>query len=148
MGRLLGGNAHPSEGRGTIRETTVLLLEVQGYRVDSADDGVQALERVASNRPNLIVLDHIMPRKSGLEVCEALRTDPETRSIPILLTTATHLSADQLGQADGFLMKPYQDRVLLSYISHLLEGDPPGRTETTVVRRRTSRDKTTSRLQP
>ena len=63
-------------------------LEARGYEVGKAYDGVEGLESIKSRRPDLVVLDVMMPRMNGYEVCEQLKNDPEYREIPVILLTA------------------------------------------------------------
>jgi twitching motility two-component system response regulator PilH len=63
-------------------------LREQGYRIVTAADGDEALAQVARERPRLIVLDVVMPRKNGFQVCRQLKTSPETRDIKIVLVTS------------------------------------------------------------
>jgi putative two-component system response regulator len=86
-------------------------LLAEGYEVEVAEDGVQALEAVARRRPDLILLDLGLPHISGDEVCRRLKNDPATRIIPIVMVTAqgevqSKLDAWEYG-ADDFLTKPF-----------------------------------------
>ena len=86
------------------------VLAAQGHEVVVAADGVEALERIAERRPDLILLDLDMPRLNGYEVCRRVKQDPTTRLIPIIIITAedafeAKLRAWELG-ADDFLSKP------------------------------------------
>jgi putative two-component system response regulator len=88
------------------------LLAAEGYQVETARDGVEALERVAQSAPDLIVLDLDMPRMNGFEVCRQIKSVPATRFIPVVIITAqaafqAKLQAWELG-ADDFLTKPFQ----------------------------------------
>jgi putative two-component system response regulator len=88
------------------------LLVTEGYKVETASDGVDALERVARQPPDLILLDLDMPRLDGFEVCRHVKSCPATRLIPIIIITAqgafpSKLRAWDLG-ADDFLTKPFQ----------------------------------------
>ena len=69
-------------------------LEDLGCKVISAVDGVEAMQAVADHSPDLILLDIMMPRMSGFEVCRRLKGDPETRDIPIVMVTALNELAD------------------------------------------------------
>ena len=69
------------------------LLESEGYAIETAADGESALERVRAGRPDLILLDVMMPEMDGLEVCDRLRFDPATRDVPIFFLTAKHDAA-------------------------------------------------------
>ncbi len=90
------------------------MLEADGHSVVVAADGQAALERVAERRPDLVVLDLDMPGVGGLEVCRRLKSDPETRLLPVLVLSGTgkafgaRLRAWELG-ADEFLTKPFQN---------------------------------------
>jgi putative two-component system response regulator len=88
------------------------LLASEGHTVETAGDGVEALETVARQPPDLILLDLDMPRLDGFEVCRQIKTSPVTRLIPIIIITAqtafqSKLRAWELG-ADDFLTKPFQ----------------------------------------
>jgi putative two-component system response regulator len=88
------------------------LLVAEGYRVETASDGVEALGRVALSPPDLMLLDLDMPRLDGFEVCRQIKGSPSTRLIPVVIVTAqaafqSKLQAWELG-ADDFLTKPFQ----------------------------------------
>jgi putative two-component system response regulator len=88
------------------------LLASDGHAVDTAGDGIEALERVARHPPDLVLLDLDMPRLDGFEVCRQIKSSPLTRLIPIVIVTAqsalqSKLHAWELG-ADDFLTKPFQ----------------------------------------
>jgi putative two-component system response regulator len=88
------------------------VLVGDGHVVDIANDGQEALERVSSSRPDLILLDLDMPRIDGFEVCRRVKNDPATRLVPIVIVTAQNafdakLRAWELG-ADDFITKPFQ----------------------------------------
>jgi DNA-binding response OmpR family regulator len=107
----------------------VELLEValgsHGYRVVSAANGEEALRVALREQPDLVVLDVRLPRRSGLEVCELLRQDPEDRRVPIILISAmgeTEVRVDGLGRgADDFLSKPFSPKELVARIRRLLQ---------------------------
>jgi CheY-like chemotaxis protein len=101
-------------------------FEMEGYNVVIASDGVEGLERARSERPDIIVLDVMMPKLSGLDVAKALKSDPETSSIPVLLLSAKAQEADlragdQTG-ADGYLTKPFDPLHLLQRVEDLIAG--------------------------
>ena len=92
--------------------------------VDVAYDGRQTLERVEATRPDLILLDIMMPKMSGYEVCKKLKSDPATRDILILMITALHEMGDiergvEAG-TDDFLSKPVNKLELLTRVKSLL----------------------------
>lgn len=86
------------------------LEELPGARVLTATSGQDALAKVASDKPDLLLLDIMMPKMSGFEVCKKIKADPATKDIPVILVTALHEMGDQergveMG-ADDFLTKP------------------------------------------
>jgi putative two-component system response regulator len=101
-----------------VENTDVLraLLRPQGYSIEAVHCGVDALERVASNPPDVILLDLMMPGIDGIEVCRRIKLDPASRHIPIIIITGSsdresNLRALEVG-ADDFVTKPF-DRTLL-----------------------------------
>ncbi len=88
-------------------------LAARGYRLLTAADGEEALEKVQSDRPNLIFLDVILPKLNGFQVCRQLKSSPETRDIKIVLVTSKTQDSDRywgLKQgADEYLTKPFGD---------------------------------------
>ena len=106
------------------REALRTFLEGKGFHVLTARNGVEGLELVRSNRPNLVITDMIMPLLSGPELCSLLKEDPVTSSIPIIMVTARNNLGDmvfgiQMG-ADDYVAKPYDMRELGVRISALL----------------------------
>jgi len=99
-------------------------FEMEGYDVIVAGDGVDGLERARAEHPDIVVLDIMMPRMSGLDVAKALKADPDTASIPVLLLSAKAQEADlQAGDesgADGYLTKPFDPLQLLQRVEQLL----------------------------
>lgn len=100
------------------------ILEMQGYAVLAASSGEEALERIRSNHPDLILLDVNMPGVDGLEVCRRLRADPATTSLPIILVTSlTHREHRLEGIAAGandYLTKPIDRTDLLLRVRNAL----------------------------
>jgi len=99
-------------------------LGMEGYEVLTALDGEQALERVRSDKPDLIVLDIMMPKLDGYEVCRAVKSNPETRNIPVILLSAKGRNVDQkMGfdvGADDYITKPFSPRKLVERINAIL----------------------------
>ena len=99
-------------------------LEKQGFRVDEAADGQEALLRVAEARPDLILLDWMLPALSGIEVCRQVRRRPGMRDLPIIMLTARTEDADSVRAldtgADDYITKPFAMDTLLARIRALL----------------------------
>jgi CheY-like chemotaxis protein len=104
----------------SIRETLDELLTRAGLRVRTAPNGRAALDMVSEEQPNLILMDYQMPEMDGVTACEALKTNPETSDIPVLLATRSQVDLASLTYADGFLVKPYRQDVLFSLVRKLL----------------------------
>jgi adenylate cyclase len=85
-------------------------LEIRGYEVDEAENGMQALQKIAARQPDVVLLDLMMPKMDGFEVCRHLRKDPRTAHLPILMVTALSERGDRLlgiqAGANDFLNKP------------------------------------------
>jgi len=105
-------------------ELLVAYLEPLECRVEMAVDGVDALEKVAANTPDLILLDIMMPRMSGFECCRKLKSQPETRDIPIIMVTALNELGDiERGVESGtddFVTKPVNRLELVTRVRSLL----------------------------
>ncbi len=99
-------------------------LEKQGFRVEEAADGQEALLRVAETKPDLVLLDWMLPALSGLEVCRQLRRRPATRELPIIMVTARTEDQDAVRAldtgADDYIAKPFAMEALLARIRALL----------------------------
>ncbi|HEX9719356.1 MAG TPA: response regulator [Ramlibacter sp.] len=106
------------------------LLRREGHEVIAAYDGRQALDAVARERPDLILLDVMMPLKTGFEVCQHLRATTAFHDIPIIMLTARGRDTDvarglALG-ADAYLTKPFSTRELIAKVAELLEARSRG----------------------
>ncbi len=102
-----------------------LNLEKEGYTILAAQDGLQALARAQASRPDLIILDVMMPGMEGLEVCRRLRERPETAAVPIILLSAKGQVPDKVAGlkagADEYVVKPIDTAELLARVASLLE---------------------------
>lgn len=100
-------------------------LKTAGFDVSTAEDGKEALKKARQILPQLILLDLMLPQIDGLEICKALRRDPATASIPIIMLTARAAEIDrvlglELG-ADDYVTKPFSPRELVLRIKNLLK---------------------------
>lgn len=101
-------------------------LERAGYQVVTAFDGPEALKKVESERPDLVVLDVMMPRMDGFEVLKRLQANPDTREIPVIMLTAKAQDADVFrGWASGvsaYLTKPFNPLELITFVKRIFSG--------------------------
>lgn len=108
-----------------IVELLEAYLEALPVRTTTAADGQATLSAVEADPPDLILLDIMMPKKSGFEVCRTLKTDERYRDIPIIMVTALNESGDEERArdcgADEFVSKPVSKLELLSHVRRLLE---------------------------
>jgi two-component system alkaline phosphatase synthesis response regulator PhoP len=99
-------------------------LESLPVEIETARDGIEAIEAVERQQPDLILLDVMMPRMSGFEVCQKLKANPETRDIVVIMVTALHEVADYEraveSGTDDFLSKPVNKLELLTRVRSLL----------------------------
>jgi putative two-component system response regulator len=104
-----------------VRRLFTKLLTQEGYRVDVAGDGLEALDRVAETPPDVVLLDVTMPGLDGFEVCRRLKHDPDTRLTPVILITGLGDNAQRVeGRrtgADDFLNKPVDPQELLARVA-------------------------------
>ena len=108
-------------------------LEKEGYHVSLADDGEEALIAIDERQPDLVVLDWMLPKVSGIEVCRRLRGKPETRNLPIVMLTARGEESDRVRGldtgADDYLTKPFSMVELTARIRAVLRRIRPGLAE-------------------
>jgi two-component system, OmpR family, phosphate regulon response regulator PhoB len=112
-----------------IREMVAFGLRRAGFDVREAGDALQARTEVANLRPDLIVMDWMLPDTSGLELTRQFKRDPETRELPIIMLTARAEEGDKVagldGGADDYLTKPFSPRELLARIHAVLRRAAP-----------------------
>jgi len=107
-----------------IQQLLEVNLELEGYEVvATAADGKEALEKIAELKPDLVILDIMMPKMDGLEVCRRLRADPELAGIPVILLSARAQDMDireglEIG-ASAYLTKPFDPVELLEVVGRL-----------------------------
>ena len=113
-----------AEDDSDLRLLVSLKLESSGHQVVSVEDGSAAAQRCRAMRPDLVILDLMMPGMSGLEVCKFIRADPELTGTPVILLTARAQAADiEAGReagVDEYLTKPFSPRELVLRVSSLL----------------------------
>ena len=109
-----------------IQKLLSVNFEMEGYRVVTASDGEEALDRVLSEAPAVVVLDVMMPKVDGIEVLRRIRANPGTGSTPVLLLSAKAQANDiedgMAAGADAYLTKPFEPLDLLDRVALLLRG--------------------------
>ena len=111
------------EDEPNIAEAIRFILSRDGLRVSHLADGLGALDMVRSDRPDLVILDHMLPGISGMEILGALRADPETRTIPVMMLTARgrdREAAERAG-ADRFISKPFSNAEILAEVRAMMD---------------------------
>ncbi len=113
------------EDEKVLMETVTLRLEATGYEVISAYDGFKGLEKAKKEKPDLIILDLMLPKMDGYKVCGLLKADTRYNKIPIIMFTARAQESDKkMGQdvgADAYITKPFEPQLLLEKIRELLK---------------------------
>ena len=111
------------------REVLTYNLEAEGFRVAEAGNGEEALLLVAEEMPDLIVLDWMLPNVSGIEVCRRLKSNPETKSVPIIMLSARSEEVDLVRGletgADDYMVKPYSVVELMARVRTQLRRSRP-----------------------
>lgn len=111
-----------------IKVILKMFLENEGYEVCTAFDGLDAIDQARTQKPDVILLDVMMPLIDGFEVCKKLKADPETAAIPvIMLSAASHSESVQKGLAAGavdYLIKPFEPEHLDALLNKVLQPQP------------------------
>ena len=101
-----------------------ILLSSKGYSVTGVMDGRAALEEVKANKPDLVILDIMLPEMDGFEVCRRIKDDPELSHIPVLILTAKKncqdLDRGQVAGCDAYITKPFKSAMVLDKVQELL----------------------------
>lgn len=105
-------------------ETLTLMLKNHGFRVTSASNGIEGLEKAKTELPDIIILDLMMPEMDGFEMCKQLKSNEETSGIPIIILTAKSDTESRFKtfkyKADYYIVKPFHLPNLVSKINELL----------------------------
>lgn len=103
------------------------LMKREGYAVSIANDGEEAVAMIRSEQPDLVLLDVMMPKKSGFEVCQEIKSDPRLQSVRILMLTAkgrdTEVAKGLALGADGYMTKPFSTKELVERVRNMLAAD-------------------------
>lgn len=102
------------------------ILSVEGYDVVTAFNGVDGLRRLADSKPNLVLLDLMMPIMDGREMLRRMREDSSLRDIPVVVMSAGRISDEERRSSARFLAKPFELDTLLDTIAEMLNPPPAG----------------------
>ncbi len=107
-----------------VVELVTATLEGEGYQIICAFDGREALEKIGREKPDLVLLDIVMPKMNGFEVLSEVKNDPQTKDIPIIMITAKGQKLDEdkgrrLG-AEDYIIKPFSPSHLLRKIEEIV----------------------------
>ncbi|HEY9874676.1 MAG TPA: response regulator [Candidatus Obscuribacterales bacterium] len=112
------------EDSATQRAMISDFLKQRGLKVTVARDGMEALERMQADCPDLVLLDIVMPRMNGYEFCRRLKSNPKTHKIPVVMCSAKGEEYDRYWGmkqgADAYIAKPFYPRELVGTVKHLL----------------------------
>ncbi len=108
------------------RQMILDLLKGSGLQVSEAADGVEALEHIEETSPDLVVLDIVMPRMNGYEVCRRLKNHPKTQNVPVVMCSSKGEEFDRYWGmkqgADAYIAKPFEPIELIGTVKQLLRG--------------------------
>lgn len=108
------------------REMITDLLRGSGLDVSVATDGVEALEQIQTHPPDIVILDIVMPRMNGYELCRRLKSDPITQAVPVVMCSSKGEEFDRYWGikqgADAYIAKPFQPTELVGTVKQLLRG--------------------------
>ncbi len=111
-------------------------LEKEGFEVGEAADGEEALVRIAERKPDIVLLDWMLPLVSGIEVCRQIRRSPQTRTLPVVMLTARGEEADRVrgldSGADDYIAKPFSVRELTARLRAVIRRAQPNAAEETL----------------
>ena len=121
MARILVVDDEPD-----IVHFVVRILEGRGHQMSVARDGLDAIERIKKELPDVVVLDLNLPKLDGYEVCRRIKEDPATSHVPVVMMTAAYVSVDdartgQSAGADEYVIKPFLREVLIHNVERLIK---------------------------
>ncbi len=107
-----------------ILESVTYIVEKEGFEVITAEDGEEGLNLARAEKPDVVFLDVMMPKMTGIEVCKALKSDPGTKNMHIIMLTAKgqdsdHEQANEVG-ADEYMTKPFSPRKLRQRLHEIM----------------------------
>jgi DNA-binding response OmpR family regulator len=109
----------------TIRELAQIILQDEGYHVITAENGVEAIQKVKDEMPDLVLLDMVMPGMSGPEVCRALKAEAKVKFIPIVMFTVlgrdTDMKLAEQSGCSGYFVKPFTPQDLVAEVRSQLK---------------------------
>jgi CheY-like chemotaxis protein len=113
-----------------IVRVVVKIMESRGHTVATAKDGPEALERVATDPPDVVILDLNLPKMDGFEVCRRIKERDDTRHIPVVMMTAAYVRVEDADRgtalgADEYVVKPFLREVLIHNVERLLTAPKP-----------------------
>lgn len=110
----------------TQREIIIDVLKGGGLKVSVATDGAEALEQMQASCPDIVVLDVVMPKMNGYELCRKIKTDPKTQNVRVVMCSTKGEEFDRhwgMKQgADAYIVKPFQPTEFLGTVKQLLQG--------------------------
>ncbi|MCM2334693.1 MAG: response regulator, partial [Anaeromyxobacteraceae bacterium] len=113
----------------TIQKVVAITFANEDYAVTTVDNGEDALAKARARKPDVVLLDVLMPRKNGYEACEAFKADPALAGVPVILLAATFEAFDEnrarAVRADAWIQKPFESQALINKVKELVEGATP-----------------------
>ncbi len=115
----------------TIQKVVQITLADGDYNLIKVDNGNDAMNKVKSEKPDLVLLDVVMPGKNGYQVCEEIKKNPETANIPVILLAGSFEGFDEIKGAeigaDGYIIKPFESQTLIGKVEEMLNRSKPKR---------------------
>lgn len=122
----------------TIRKVIGMIFATEDFQITSVDNGLEAISKARELCPDLVLADVTMPGRSGYEVCEAIKADPDTQAVPVLLLAGTFEPFDEnrarAVKADDYIVKPFESQALLDKVRTLIGVPRPSETPRQVFR--------------